>query len=105
MTEAKRGEEKKRIPIYVHGPTRPKDGEGYTWVRDPDPWNTSRPRGWRRVSTTGSSDEEGFVVPEEAQTKESESPFPGGPTPEQLEKSRKKQFPSIEESLPRGDKD
>lgn len=105
MTETKKGPGGKEVPLYVQGPTRPKDGEGYTWIEDPNPWKTDQPLGWRRISTTGHSDREGFVVPDELGEKESKSPFPNGPTPKDLEDSRKKKFPSIEEGLPQGDKD
>lgn len=57
---------KQEVPIYVQGPTRPPDGEGYTWVGDPHPDKQGQYVGWQRVSITPHSDPEGFLVPPEA---------------------------------------
>jgi hypothetical protein len=92
MTETESGERK--IPIYVHGQTKPKPVDGYKWVPEFNEWKTDQIIGWRRV--------------EEQQAKERKKgagQHGGLPSPQKIEKSRENYFPSIEDSLPKGDRD
>jgi hypothetical protein len=88
----------------IQGETKPKPEEGIRWVAIKDnPWKLDQISGWMAVSTKPSQD----LSPEmEKRSKEpSKSPF-GNVTPEQLEESAKKGYPTfIEESQPTGDKD
>lgn len=102
------GEKKKeRIPIRVFQQKRPQGGEGYKWEPEYNVEKKDKIVSWRRVSTTGHSDPEGFLVPPEVQEDEGEGqdPTSGFPSPEDLEESRKRKFSSIEDSQPQGDKD
>ena len=89
MAEAKRDTSvKKGPPLYSHGETKPEVGEGYDYVADYHYQNRDQIVGWRKISTTGHSDPEGFFVPPEAEEQEAQverarSPdFPAEPIPD-----------------------
>lgn len=99
MSEKIGGVEKK--PRIVRQFRKPKDEPGVKWVpvRD-DPWKRNRRTGWMAVST------EHAPSPPETEGLLEEPPLmEGNVTAEQLEESRKRYFPSIEDSLPTGDRD
>ena len=95
----------KKKPTYVGGRTKPKPRKGIKWVavRD-DSWKRSRITGWRAMST-----EPSMGPPDELDNLSKKKPFGGmggNVTPEQLEESAKKGWPTfIDKSQPTGDKD
>lgn len=88
--------------VFVHGQKKPKAPGGYKYIAERHHDKRNLTVGWKLISTTGHDDPEGFAIPAELREKK-----PGGfsVTPEDLEKSRKRYFPSIEDSLPKGDRD
>ena len=95
-------EDERGPAIFVQGQKKPKDPVGHKYISEYHHDKKNQIVGWRLVGTTGYNDPEGFTIPPELREKK-----PGGfsVTPEDLEKSRKKYFPSIEDSLPKGDRD
>lgn len=89
-------------PRIIRQHKRPKDKLGMKWIPVYDNfWKQDERTGWVAVST-----EPAPSPPAETEGLLEKPPRKvGGITAEQLEKSRKKHFSSIEDSLPTGDKD
>jgi len=100
MSEGIKGAEKG--PKILRQYKRPKDKPGMEWVPVYENfWKQDERTGWMAVST-----EPAPSPPETEGLLEKPPRKVGDITAEQLEKSRKKHFPTfIEESLPTGDKD
>lgn len=86
----------------VKGSRKPPDEPGIRWSPVRDFWKRNRIKEWVAISTEPAPN-----PPDEMEGLLKEPPRKvGGITAEQLEKSRKKHFPTfIEEGLPTGDKD
>ena len=88
-------------PRVIRQFKKPKDEPGMEWVPVYDNfWKQDERTGWMAVST-----ESAPSPPETEELLEKPPHKVGGITAAQLEESRKRYFPSIEDGLPTGDKD
>jgi len=88
-------------PRIIRQSKRPKDEPGMKWVPvHGNFWKQDEITGWMAVST-----EPAPSPPETEGLLEKPPRKVGGITAAQLEESRKRHFPSIEDGLPTGDKD